>query len=374
MHILADANFAHAETLFSEFGELTLFTGRQPSEQLLATADALLIRSTTQVDQALISQAPKLGFVGSATIGVDHVDQALLNDREICFSSAPGCNANAVKEYVLSVLSLWQHEANELLTGRSIAIIGCGHVGSKVAQACEALGLEVRVVDPFKSQLPWPQVEFEQALSSDILSFHTPLTRSGEHPTHHLFDAKAMAEFSGQLVINSGRGAVIDHQALLASLGQVSWKIALDVWENEPNISPTVLDKCWLATPHIAGYSMEGKVNGSWQAFQAFCKWRGIKSHQSPASLLPPLKLSMASGRELLAACYQPRHDDANLRDYDQASDRAMSDHFDTLRRTYPFRREVKTWLTQQAEQGHTSLQAVQKAAEQDLWLKALLR
>ena len=233
----------------------------------------LLVRSVTRVDRTLL-EGSAVAFVGSATIGTDHVDQAYLAEQGIRFAHAPGCNANAVVQYDLSVLSNLQPDWQSCTVG----IVGCGNVGGRVYRTLKSLGVNCRVYDPFLSAEQIPDlVDFQSVLAADIICVHTPLTTEGPFPTEHLFNAEVLAGLGeNTLLINAGRGAVIDNGALLEHLKSGSkLRVALDVWEPEPNINPGLLEQVLLATPHIAGYSREGKIRGTEMLAEDYYQWSG---------------------------------------------------------------------------------------------------
>lgn len=358
MNIIIDENMPVAEGLFSPFGCITRLPGRQIQAGQLADADALLVRSVTQVDAQLLSQAPRLKFVGSATIGTDHVDQALLAQRGIAFANAPGCNKISVGEYVISALLVLAERHQLHLAGMTLGVIGAGNTGSAVAERARALGMQVCLCDPPLAEAGDPRefVPYEVALCSDVVSFHVPLTREGPHATWHLLDEAALSVLDGeQILINACRGDVWDNQALLArQQGPDPLHLVMDVWEHEPDLLTELVPHTELATPHIAGYSLEGKVRGTYQVYQAFCDWLGQPADQAFAPLLPiaaveQLVLQQAPDQDLLKRLihlvYDVRRDDALFRHgFSEPAD------FDRLRKHYPERREWSSLCLTAAE------------------------
>ncbi|GAA4495279.1 4-phosphoerythronate dehydrogenase [Pseudaeromonas paramecii] len=348
MKIIADENMPLVEPLFADFGELTRLPGRQLSPASVAEADVLLVRSVTQVDERLLSQAAHLKFVGSATIGTDHVDQALLARRGIRFASAPGCNKISVGEYVISALLVLAERHQLHLSGMTLGVIGAGNTGTAVAERALALGMQVCLCDPPLADAGDPRefVPYEVALCSDVVSFHVPLTREGPYATWHLLDEAALSVLDGeQILINACRGDVWDNQALLArQLGADPLRLVMDVWEQEPDLLTALIPHTELATPHIAGYSLEGKMRGTYQIYQAFCDWIGQPAQQPFAPLLPKpaldrLALQQLPDQDLLKRLvhlvYDVRRDDALFRHgFTTPAD------FDRLRKHYPERRE----------------------------------
>ena len=327
---------------FAELGTITYLPGRTITAADVADADLLLVRSITEVNQSLLDGS-SVAFVGSATIGTDHVDQAYLKAQGIGFAHAPGCNADAVVQYDLSVLSRLQ--PNWLQS--TVAIVGCGNVGSRLYRSLTNLGVHCRVYDPFLgADSSVNRVDFKAVLDAQVICLHTPLTQSGSHPTEHLFNADVLSQLDeSTLLINAGRGAVIDNLALLARLQSGSaLRVALDVWEHEPRINLKLLDRVALATPHIAGHSLEGKLRGTQMlatAYQAWANHEQISEIQEPAITVdsPSKTLVAETLSELILASYDVSQDDARFRAALQSS-AATGETFDLLRKQYPERHE----------------------------------
>ena len=357
MHIVADQNIPLLDAFCGGLGRLTRVDGRTLGPAQLADADVLLVRSVTRVNADLLA-GTGVRFVGTATIGTDHVDTRWLAERGIAFASAPGCNASSVVQYVLSVISLFLIRQQRPGYGAlSVGVIGAGNVGGALVRVLMDLGVAVSVSDPpLQAQgADLPFASLQDILRCDVVSLHTPLTREGRHATTHLLDAARLASLgTGQLLMNSGRGPAIDNRALLARLqAPEPPMVALDVWENEPEPLPELVDRCWLATPHIAGYSLEGKSRGTEMIARALHHWAGADFDTRLATVLPPPGLSelhfthqvspMDALHRALMACYDPRDDDNRLRG---AFARADADGtpkgraFDELRKHYPVRRE----------------------------------
>ena len=375
MLIVADENIPLLDAFFEDIGEIRRVSGRHLTASDVRDADILLVRSVTRVDATLLTGS-RIKFVGTATIGTDHIDQDWLRDQGIAFASAPGCNANSVVEYVLSVLSLYaEHRGLEDWSTLSVGIVGAGNVGGALDRCLSRLGFETRVCDPPRALVDDAQVpEFvslDDALGCDVVTFHTPLVETGDYPTARLLDAGRIANLSaGQLVINSSRGEVVDGAALLSRLSQDDGPtVALDVWEHEPQINVELARKVWLATPHIAGYSLEGKVQGTEMIYQALCRFLGLPVRKSAGQYLPQPALSklgftrtaepVEAARIAMRACYDPRQDDARLRytlTLESADERRQA--FDALRRQYRVRREFSS-VKVQLKGGSRSLQDV---------------
>jgi erythronate-4-phosphate dehydrogenase len=325
--------------LFGQLGAIEYLPGREISAADVADADILLVRSVTRVDKALL-EGSSVSFVGSATIGTDHVDQVYLAEQGIRFAHAPGCNANAVVQYDLSVLSNLQPDWQN----RTLGIVGCGNVGGRVYRALKSLGVECRVYDPFLTTEQNPDLtDFKSVLAADIICVHTPLTVDGPFPTKHLFNADILASLSEDtLLINAGRGAVIDNAALLALLESGSkLRVALDVWEPEPNINCQLLERVLLASPHIAGYSREGKIRGTEMLAEDYFQWssgvtfRGAEAVDTDTGLVQGENLS-----EFILASYNVADDDRRMREAIANRSDSVAEVFDRLRKDYPQRRE----------------------------------
>lgn len=271
MKIIADEDMVGVRELFAAFGEVVTLRGRDIGAAHVADADALLVRSVTAVDAALLAHS-KVRFVGSATSGADHVDQDFLRAQGVTFASAPGCNANAVVQYVIAALCAGVPDWR----GRTVGIVGCGQVGARLYQCLTSLGVTCYGNDPFLDGDEFPdKVSFEEILRADIICLHTPLTILGPYPTWHMFDRQVLTRLKpGTVLLNAGRGAVIDNTALREHLHSgADLKVILDVWESEPAIDIALLHKVLLATPHIAGYSVEGRLAGTVAVRDALCRW-----------------------------------------------------------------------------------------------------
>lgn len=352
MKIVVDENMPHALELFAEFGEVIPLPGRQMQAADLQDADVLLVRSVTRVDAELLATSPRLGFVGTATIGTDHVDKALLAERGIPFFSAPGCNKYSVGDYVLSALLVLaeRHELN--LSEMSLAVIGAGNTGECVAGKAEALGMRVLRCDPPRARAAAHAgvfVDYQSALGADIVSFHVPITHEGPDATFHLLDEQVIAARpAGQILVNASRGEVWDNRALLArQQGLEPLRLVMDVWEGEPEPLLALVPHTEIATPHIAGYSLEGKARGTWMLYQALCQQLGRAARQDLQSLLPaPEVRALTPGqpadqaliKQLVHLIYDVRRDDARFRNRI-----GQPGSFDEQRKHYPERRELSS-------------------------------
>ena len=346
MKIVADENIPLLREFFAGFGTLTTCPGRGLSPADVADADVLLVRSVTRVGPELLRDS-RVRFVGTATIGTDHLDLPWLAQAGIHVASAPGCNARAVAEYVVAALL-------ELCAappaGQVLGVIGLGNVGSQVARLAAVLGWQVIGCDPFVQRVGIRQLPLTGLLAgADVVSLHTPLTRSGPHATWHLLGAAELDLLKpGAILLNSGRGPVVDNAALLARLAAGRLRAVLDVWEGEPTLLPGLIERVALGSPHIAGYSLDGKWRGTQQVYEALCQHLGqpaARRHEDfvPAQAGPAVSLPAQGGyweslRSAVRQAYDIRRDDLALRQVQsQVSPPAG---FDELRRHYPARRE----------------------------------
>jgi len=356
MKIIADENIPCAGQAFASLGEVTLLPGRGMQPEQVRDADMLLVRSVTVVDRTLL-QHSAVRFVGSATIGFDHVDRAYLQQRGIGFATAPGCNATSAAEYVVSALLVLAERRGFELAGKSAGIIGCGNVGSRVRERLAVLGMRCVVNDPpLQAQGGHDDfVSLDEVLRADVITVHVPYTRDGACPTHHLVDATVLRKLQpGALFINTSRGAVTDNLALDALLAERSdLSVVLDVWEGEPAINLPLLQRVDLGTPHIAGYSLDGKLRGTEMIYRAACDWYGLPGRWRAADYLPagsvidctaPGDMSVAATlRAAVFSTYDIRADDARLRMTLALPAGEQPAYFDRLRKEYPVRREFST-------------------------------
>jgi len=356
MRIVADANIPFVRDCLSSVGEVRVLSGREITPQVVAEADALLVRSITPVNEALLAGS-KVRFVGTATIGFDHVDVAYLQRSGIGFASAPGSNANSAAEYVIAGLLEIARRRRIPLEGRSIGVVGVGNVGGRVARKCEGLGMKVLRNDPpLQRQTKDPKyVPLDALYDCDFITIHTPLTREGIDKTFHLADAGFFARLKpGAVFVNASRGAVVESQALKAAIrsGRLQ-AVALDVWEGEPNIDVELLGMVDLATPHIAGYSFDGKVAGMIMIYRSLCEHFGLTPKFDvtdflPAPEIPRLQVETgdAGDEELLARIaeriYSISRDDRDTRLIADQPPESRGRFFDSLRKNYPIRREFQ--------------------------------
>ncbi|SFP31509.1 4-phosphoerythronate dehydrogenase PdxB [Pseudomonas borbori] len=354
MQIVADENIPLLDEFFAGFGQIRRLPGRGIDAAAVADAELLLVRSVTRVDRALL-EGSAVRFVGTCTIGTDHLDLAYFAQAGIGWASAPGCNARGVVDYVLGSLLLLAEQQGVALATRTYGVVGAGEVGARVVEVMRGLGWRVLVCDPPRQLAEGGDfVSLEQLLAEcDVLSLHTPLERGGAQPTHHLLDARRLGQLKpGAWLINASRGAVVDNSALRELLQRRDdLQVVLDVWEGEPQVDVELAGLCRIATPHIAGYSLDGKLRGTAQIYSALCAHLGRTPTVSLAELMPApwlAELSLDASADpawalatLCRAVYDPRRDDADLRRSLQGDTAHRRVAFDALRKHYPMRREI---------------------------------
>ncbi|ANI61456.1 erythronate-4-phosphate dehydrogenase [Pseudomonas sp. PvR086] len=354
MLIVADENIPLLDAFFEGFGEIRRVPGRSIDRATVEQADVLLVRSVTNVNRALL-EGSNVRFVGTCTIGTDHLDLDYFQQAGITWSSAPGCNARGVVDYVLgSLLTLAEIEGVDLAQ-RTYGVVGAGEVGGRLVKVLQGLGWNVLVCDPPRQAAEGGDyVSLEQIIEQcDVISLHTPLDKQGPQATWHLFDKNRLNQLKpGTWLINASRGPVIDNAALRQVLLQrEDLQAVLDVWEAEPEVDVALAELCVIATPHIAGYSLDGKQRGTAQIYQAFCKFLGQPEQVSLNDLLPAPWLSAVTLNAdtdpawalamLCRGVYDPRRDDADFRRSLVGNVSEQRAAFDALRKHYPLRREI---------------------------------
>lgn len=353
MNILIDENMPYAAALFGKLGKITAKAGRSLRPEDLIDIDALMIRSVTCVNEKLLAKANRLKFVGTATAGTDHVDTQLLHERGIFFTQAPGCNKVGVAEYVISALLVLSLQEGFELTSRKVGIVGAGNVGTYLSKCLSALNIPFMLCDPPKEK-EGDKRTFHSLqtllLECDVISLHTPLTKNGECPTFHLIGSAQLNLLNPHaILINAARGAVVNNQALKSRLSSdKTIRAVLDVFEFEPEVDLDLLSLLAFATPHIAGYGLEGKARGTTMIYNAFCAFIDHDDQVDAASLLPRapifnVSLSKQWDRwDLGALCqliYDIRRDDASFR-REMSNLKEQRSSFDRLRQNYWDRRE----------------------------------
>jgi erythronate-4-phosphate dehydrogenase len=358
LKIAIDRNTPLAAEAFGPLGEVRLLETGRFSRHELRDVDVVVVRSETKVDAALLDGTP-VKFVGTVTIGTDHVDVAQLARAGIGFASAPGSNANSVKEYVVAALLHLAQRFAFRLRGKTLGVVGVGNIGSRVVRAAEALGMTVLQNDPPLARATGDSrfLSLDALMQADICTLHVPLTESGAHRTVHLFDAARIRTMkSGSFLINTSRGPVVETGAILDALKDRHCAGAvLDVWEREPQISPNLLELVTLGTPHVAGYSLDGKANAVRMIRDAICSFFGLAGDWDPSPMMPlpsspQIDLSAAAGddetviRRAVEHCYSPQEDDHALRGLLSLPPHRRAGHFSSLRTGYRIRREFPAY------------------------------
>lgn len=356
MKIIADKNIPFVAECFSSIGDVEVIPGREMTASLVREADVLLVRSVTRVGSELLAGS-KVRFVATATIGVDHIDTEYLAKNNIGFASAPGSNANSAAEYVIAALLNVAQRKSYDLQGKSIGIIGVGNVGGRVAKKASALGMKVYLNDPplQRETGDAKYLPIEELYDCDFITFHTPLTFEGIDKTFHLADEKFFKSLkSGCVFLNTSRGGVVDTSALKPAIKSGEFgAVVLDVWENEPNIDTELLEMVDTGTPHIAGYSLDGKVAGTIMVYEAACKYFGLEAKYGiedflPEPAVPQLEVDPKVGteqdivRETVEKIYDIGKDVSNLKQILNKPAEERGEFFDNLRKTYPVRREFQ--------------------------------
>lgn len=318
------------------FDEVVYLPGSEIAPRDVRDADALVVRTRTRCDEALL-RGSRVKMVATATIGFEHLDVDYLRQAGIAWSNCPGCNATSVGQYVRNALLVLKRQGSWCPTQSCVGIVGVGHVGRAVMEALQPLGCEFLLNDPPRQEAeggPFVSLE-EVARRCDVVTFHTPLTKSGRHPSYHLADDRFFRLLQRRpILINAARGSVVDTKALLRAMDEdrVSATV-IDTWEDEPNISPELLRRCTIGTPHIAGYSADGKSHASQMALEAVCRHfhLPINFHIQPPPLPAELERPLNREQETLLL-YNPCADSEALK--------AHPEDFEFMRGHYPLRRE----------------------------------
>ncbi|MFV8783177.1 4-phosphoerythronate dehydrogenase [Microbulbifer sp. SA54] len=342
-HIVADENIPGLDAWFGDLGDIVRVPGRGMTREQLAQADILLVRSVTEVNAALLENTP-VRFVGSCTIGIDHLDTGWLEQQGVAWSAAPGCNANSVVEYVFCALAALNVDWRQ----RRFGIVGCGNVGGLLQRRLHQLAIPVEVYDPWLPDNP-DATGLATVLQQEVVCLHAPLVKDGPYPSFHMLGEQELLQLiPGAVLISAGRGAVIDNAALGRVMAQrPDITVVLDVWENEPDIDVALLPQVALGSPHIAGYSHDGKLAGTRMIRDALDAALSLPAGQGPGHgaaggdqrALGTAESGFAAMRDLLLQMYDPRDDDQRLRGAAKQSAR-MAESFDLLRKHYPKRLE----------------------------------
>jgi erythronate-4-phosphate dehydrogenase len=322
--------------------EVVYAPGDKITPKLIKNADALIVRTRTICNRNLL-KGSKVQFIATATIGYDHIDVEYCHEMGISWTNAPGSNANSVAEYIESVLTILLKDREKPLGKMKMGIVGAGNVGVKVSEKAITFGMSVLENDPPRAAQEGGEhfVSLQQiAEECDIISFHTPLTMEGEHKTYHLADNDFFRSLKKKpIIINTARGEVIDTKALLTAMDEkLVSDVVIDVWENEPDIDLELLNKAYIATPHVAGYSADGKGNATRMALEGLCKHFHIDANIKIKLPRPRItaKTLFNSHNDIILIAYDPRIDTAWLK--------KNPDYFEGLRNSRPLRREVEIY------------------------------
>lgn len=322
--------------------EVVYLPGAQITADDVRDADAMIVRTRTHCNEALLAGS-KVKFIATATIGFDHLDTQYLDASGISWTNCPGCNATSVAQYVHSTLLLLEKERGIRLPECKLGIIGVGNVGSAVYAKCRSLVKQVLLNDPPRQEREGADASFaysslEQLMQEcDVITIHTPLVTVGRYPSFHLVDEEFLSHLSQKpVLINCGRGEVVDNIALIKAL-EHGWvrDAVIDTWENEPRINLELLNKVYIGTPHVAGYSADGKANATRMSLEALARWMGIPMHfEMSAPALPQGSITATHPAELALQLYDPRQDSQRLK--------VAPQDFERQRGNYPLRREAQ--------------------------------
>jgi erythronate-4-phosphate dehydrogenase len=366
--IIADAAIPFLKGVLEPYAEVTYLPAPAIDAATVRDADALMIRTRTKINEQLLDGSA-VRFVATATIGFDHIDTGFCDKNGIRWVNAPGCNAGSVQQYIAAALLALEPENPSWLTDKTIGIIGVGHVGSKVEQLARTLGMNVLLNDPPRERREGPGkfVSLETLLGhSDIVTLHVPLNITGPDRTLHLINHDTLSLLrKGVRLINTSRGEVVDTAAVKAALqSQHIAGAVFDVWENEPHPDPELIRQAHIATPHIAGYSLDGKANGTAMSVQALARFFGLplenwfptelgQAGLRKLTLSNPEGLPLSQVREAIRQTCDIGGDDARFRQ-DPAS-------FESQRNNYPPRREFQAFSIHTASVGRESSEILKK-------------
>jgi erythronate-4-phosphate dehydrogenase len=353
MIIAVDKEIPYGKEAFSQLGQVRFFSGQDLKSDTLHDIDALIVRTITPVNAALLDGAD-IHYIGAASAGTDHIDQRYLEARGIHFSYAAGCNANSVSEYVATILHVIAARRGWNLRQKSLAIIGVGHVGSRVERKAEALGMQVCLCDPPLRDLTGDirYRTLDEVLGADILTFHVPLASDGPYPTWHMLGRKMLDRLSpNQVLINTSRGAVFDGRELKNALRQrrISGAI-LDVWEEEPIVDYSLLELAEIGTPHIAGGALDGKIRATEMIREDLGRFLGIRPIGLGDSIYPEAKslrpetgaIGQEAVRSVLLQAFDIPSKDTKLRNLGAVTVEQAAAGFERLRTERPLRLEFR--------------------------------
>jgi erythronate-4-phosphate dehydrogenase len=345
MKTVLDQNIPAVQESFARHGTVVTADGRELDARLLSDADALVVRSVTPVGAELLA-GTSVGFVGTATIGFDHLDTDYLDRAGIRWCSAPGCNADAAAQYSLAIMLLACRRLDRVLSECKVGIVGRGNVGGRLERMLNALRVTSRACDPpLADRGESGLCTMDDIRECDIISFHVPLTTHGPYPTRHMVDQAFLSQLPADtLLVNTARGEVAEGQALLSWLSAGSGHAALDVWPGEPEIDVELLRRVVVATPHVAGYSLDGKYRGTAMVYAQFRDWLGL---EGVAEMHPGRRwqtLNHSAIHEAIGEACPVERDDRLIRALKGIRHGERAAAFDALRRDYPSRRDFVGW------------------------------
>ena len=355
MKVVIDDKIPFIRGVFEPYAEVVYLPGVKFAPENIADADALIVRTRTICNEALL-KGSSVRLIATATIGHDHIDAQWCENNGIAWTNAAGCNSGSVYQYMASVLATLSVQFGITFDEMTLGVVGVGNVGSKVARLGRLLGMNVLMNDPPRAEKEGLAqfVPLDEILNmSDIISLHVPLKTSGTHQTYHLFDKTTFEQLRrSTILINSSRGEVVDTAALKYVLMKKEiGAAAFDVWENEPNIDAELLSMLNIATPHIAGYSTEGKSNGTALSVQAVSRFFGLPlTEWYPANLpLPaqPLQFEIDCTGKSLQQCIKEAIWHTYLVNDDDGKLRASPETFEQQRGEYPVRREFEAFTVE---------------------------
>ena len=345
MKIVADKNIPFLKGIAEQYGDVTYLAGSEFSKETVADADTLIVRTVTHFGKEILDNS-NVKLICSATIGFDHIDTEYCKQNNIVWKNAPGCNSGSVMQYIVSALILISRQKGFNLKEKTIGIVGVGNVGKKVAKACQLLGMRVLLNDPPRQAAEKSDIFVDLDTikrEADIITFHTPLTKNGETKTFHLADNTFFELLKKDaIIINSARGGIIDTQAIKKALKEKKISGAIiDCWENELDIDTEYMNLVDIATPHIAGYSADGKANATRMSLESIADFWNLSKNPIDKITIPQIENRQINMENIIIG-------DALLRTYNPTDDnnrfRANPELFSSLRGNYPLRREYQAY------------------------------
>lgn len=349
MKIVADKNIPFLKGIAEHFGTTEYLTGADFTHDAILDADTLIVRTVTHFDEAML-EGTNVKLLCTATIGFDHIDTNYCDTHGIVWKNAPGCNSSSVQQYIVSALLVMAQNKGFNLKDKTIGIVGVGNVGKKVAKACKVLGMRVLLNDPPREKEEGGEsfVSLEKIKEeADIITFHTPLTKEGEYKTYHLADADFFSSLNRRaIIINSARGAIVDTSAIKKAIGNREIEGAtIDCWESEPNIDMEYMNMVDIATPHIAGYSADGKANATRMSLESVANFYGmdktiLSEVQPPQPTNPIIDLNSFDANRRIESAILTTYNPTD--DFDRLKNSPST--FKDQRNNYPLRREYSAY------------------------------